>query len=92
MHTIKQQVLDLEMVFDSTRTEYYMNGNLVQTSPSSGRSAQFANISGLRWGINNDPNIGAGFIDNVKVAVVPEPASLGLLALGGIAMLSRRRT
>lgn len=31
------------------------------------------------------------YVDNLRVTVVPEPASLGLLALGGLTMLRRRR-
>lgn len=31
------------------------------------------------------------FIDNVRVSVVPEPAALSLLGLGGLALLARRR-
>jgi len=33
-----------------------------------------------------------GVIDNVAVVAVPEPASLGLLSLGGLTLLRRRRS
>ncbi|MAE63068.1 MAG: hypothetical protein CMJ18_02245 [Phycisphaeraceae bacterium] len=84
-----EQVLDLRIVFNSSDTQFFMNGQLLQTSPSNGGSGQFANINGIRWGINNDPNIGAGFIDDIVVQL-PEPTSLGLLALGGLMMWRRR--
>jgi hypothetical protein len=37
-----------------------------------------------------DPNNGAGFWVTVEGNVVPEPATLGLAALGGLALLARR--
>ncbi len=49
---------------------------------------------GLHFEIN-DTNDNAtnyfGYLDNVSVEVVPEPASLALLAMGGLLMTSRRR-
>ena len=34
---------------------------------------------------------GRAHFDNVSVSVVPEPSGFGLLALGGLALLGRRR-
>lgn len=84
-----EQLLDLAIVFNSTNTRYYVNGDLLQTSPSTGVSGSFANITGIQWQCGAEGNTGCGFIDDIRV--VPEPASLGLLALGGIALLPRRR-
>jgi hypothetical protein len=41
---------------------------------------QFQSISGQVW-----------IIDNIAVEMVPEPATLGLLGIGGLALLRRRR-
>ena len=43
-------------------------------------------------GTANDDNLGAGFyFDNVEVSNVPEPVTMSLLALGGIALIRRKR-
>lgn len=39
----------------------------------------------------NDVNLLFGLFDNVQVTLVPEPSSLALLGLGGLALLARRR-
>lgn len=41
--------------------------------------------------ISDNPDLSFGVIDNLQVSEVPEPASLSLLALSGLAMLRRRR-
>jgi len=85
-----EQVLDLKIVTNATTTQFFMNDVLLQTSPSDGVSGTFSGINGICWGCSNEPSRGCGIIDNIRV-VVPEPASLGLLALGGSALLRRRR-
>jgi len=42
------------------------------------------------WSTNDD-NRPFKAIDNVRYEVIPEPASLGMLSLGGVALLGRRR-
>ncbi len=46
-----------------------------------------------KWGVNTSSNTVWAVVDHSGefAAVVPEPASLGLLALGGLALLGRRR-
>lgn len=41
--------------------------------------------------VNNYPDPQTLFLDNLTFTAIPEPASLGLLGLGGLAMLRRRR-
>lgn len=41
--------------------------------------------------VANDENVPAG-IDNILITVIPEPASLALLGLGGLLILRRRRS
>jgi hypothetical protein len=40
----------------------------------------------------NFGNIQIGGADNVMIAQIPEPSSFALLALGGLALLRRRRS
>jgi hypothetical protein len=52
------------------------------------------------WGLTDIQRIelsvhggnGQSFYDSISVRVVPEPASMGLMVLGGLAMLRRRRS
>ena len=41
-------------------------------------------------GVYTDADVGA-YVDNLLIAPVPEPATLSLLAIGGLALLRRRR-
>lgn len=52
-----------------------------------------ANFAGPPGGNPLDPNYysGAPFFDDFKITAVPEPASAGLLSLGALALLRRRR-
>jgi len=68
--------------------DVYFNGalavsdQLFRNTVSSFDALQFDSSSGLTGDL---------FIDDVSVTVIPEPASLGLLAVGGAALLGRRR-
>ncbi len=48
-------------------------------------------VGGNRYGWFTYNNIEGLAIDNTSLAAIPEPATLGLLALGGLALLRRRR-
>ena len=59
--------------------------------PSSGwqlLNAEDINDSGVIVGWGTDPS---GYYEAFELTPIPEPATLGLLALGGVAMLRRRR-
>lgn len=77
--------------FGANSIDYYYNGNLVYTG---GRPFPGSDGGGIQqWGIIHDnfqggADIGAD-IDNVSVT--PEPATLCLLLLGGVAAIRRRR-
>jgi hypothetical protein len=75
-----------------------MNGTLVATLPASlfptGMGDNFAvgqmDINATTTDAAGRPLL-FGLIDNVTVSEIPEPASLALLGLGGLAMFRRRR-
>jgi hypothetical protein len=65
-----------------------------QLSVTAGAPAGSASVQWLAF--FNNPNYAGGsmFVDNTSLvdnSVVPEPASLGLLAIGGVSLLLRRR-
>lgn len=89
---------EVELIVDGSNVEYYLEGNLILSGTYTGPTTGLIGI-GLADpfpSANNSGSLGDGsgtnmIIDNLVVAVIPEPASLSLLGLGGLAMLRRRR-
>jgi hypothetical protein len=77
-------------VYDGTTEYLYVDGNLVgqqDVSPPVANSADIR-VGGFFEGRHDGAFIGC--IDEVRVYNTPEPGSLGMLALGGLAFLRRR--
>jgi hypothetical protein len=86
---------------DVTDTDYYTAtpaSDLFTTystviGPASDPNAKFTytGTTDNVYTIRIESNRGTGYVDNVKLELVPEPASMGLLAVGSLALLRRRR-
>ncbi len=85
-----EQVLNFRIDADPNNTRFFMNDQLVQTSPSNGTSGNYSGINGIKWGCGIDPGVSCGVVDNISVSI-PEPATFGLTAAGGLLMGRRRR-
>lgn len=86
-----EQVVDFELFATNNgggSHGWRMNGVTMATIAG---APTFNNIGSMRWGCGRDAGFNCGIMGDITVTVTPEPASLGLLALGGLAVLSRRR-
>jgi hypothetical protein len=95
---------DLTSVWDATDTvevQGYLAGNPVfdttvnltsaaPVSPTDFTPIDATPIDTLDFTITGDPDNDNFAVDNLSVSYVPEPASLGLLSLGGLRLLRRR--
>ncbi len=85
-----------QMVHDGTNATFTIDlnsdGNINGTAVLAA-SWNAAGVDQIRLGgPSNLSSAGGGAnFDNIKLEVVPEPASLGLMGLGGLALLSRKR-
>lgn len=89
-----------EITKTATETTWRVNGTLIATLPASLYPAGFDTNPNFALGhmdINSTTTDAAGrpllfgLFDNVTVDVIPEPGSLSLFALAGLAMARRRR-
>ena len=70
-----------------------------------GNSGGVEHYTEMRWGVSHDPNVGPGSWNDMPgnidywdsrpiqgvVEIVPEPATLSLLGIGGLAVIRRKR-
>lgn len=74
-----------------------IDGSLIATADSTGATLSgnniFFGIFDINAGSSADPNdqLVTAIYDNIVVTTIPEPTSLALLGLGGLALLARRR-
>ncbi len=84
---------ELSAVFKDTTVEFFVDG----VNALSGLTISYASAVGaltfdrVNVGSGLSSANGAGYYDNVKVEIVPEPTTTALLGLGGLAFLAIRR-
>jgi len=82
---------DLSMVWSGVKADGVTPYTYTVFSYSDTSAGRYTSGSGLGWGLKGAGSGNGYFIDEITVTAVPEPACLSLLALGGLALLRRRR-
>lgn len=84
-------VVEADLDADTFQVHYSSDGGSTFTTLGSGTTDPLRNLDKMRIVLNNDLSGDNVLIDRAYLAVIPEPASAALMALGGLAMLRRRR-
>ncbi|MAE66500.1 MAG: hypothetical protein CMJ18_19705 [Phycisphaeraceae bacterium] len=79
----------LTYVVGSDSMTVSVGGNSVVADLTQSNFPGIQQIVGYTWKVSDSPGI--LYIDNVLAQVIPEPATLGLMTLGGLLALRRRR-
>lgn len=84
-------VVEVDLDADTYQVHYSTDGGTSFTTLGSGATDPTRNLDKMRLVMNNDLSNDRVLIDRVYLAVIPEPASIGLLAIGLIGVAASRR-
>lgn len=83
-------IFDMSILLDESNTKFLINGNVVHTSATAGRAGNaFEKAVGVRGFFDKHGN--GGWMDDITLTAIPEPASLGLIGIGALVLMARRR-
>ncbi len=77
-----------EAVIEAGVAKLYINGGLVLEQPA---NPGIYNVKGIEFGAGSSSATGEAYFDEIRAFTIPEPATLLLLGLGGLALLRKRR-
>lgn len=84
-------VVEVDLDADTYQVHYSTDGGTSFATLGSGATDPTRNLDKMRLVLNNDLSNDRVLIDRAYLAVIPEPASIGLLAIGLIGVAASRR-